>query len=113
MTTDLTYLALTAILTGSLWIPYIVAQTITNGNLKPKNYVDPAPRPLPLWGQRANRTHINAVESLAPFAVLVLIAQIAGKADAMTAFWAMAFFWLRMVHAAVYLIGVPYVRTIV
>ena len=113
MSTDLTYLALTAILTATLWIPYVVAQTITNGSLKPRNYVDPTPRPLPAWGLRANRAHINAVESLAPFAALVLIAHVAGKADAMTAFWATCFFWLRLVHAVVFLLGVPYIRTVV
>jgi uncharacterized MAPEG superfamily protein len=113
MTTDLTYLALTALLTGSLWIPYIVAQTATNGLLKPRNYVDPTPRTLPLWGQRANRVHINAVEAFAPFAALVIVAHLAGKADAMTAFWATAFFWLRAVHAVVYLLGIPYIRTLV
>jgi len=113
MTTDLTYLALTALLTGSLWLPYVTAQTIVNGPLRPQNYTDPAQRPLPLWGLRANRTHLNAVESFAPFAALVLIAQVAGKADAMTAFWATAFFWLRAVHAVAYLLGIPYVRTII
>ena len=33
MTTDLFYLALTAALTASLWIPYVVAQSMTNGVL--------------------------------------------------------------------------------
>jgi uncharacterized MAPEG superfamily protein len=31
----------------------------------------------------------------------------------MTAFWAMAFFWLRLAHAVVYLLGLPYVRTLI
>jgi uncharacterized MAPEG superfamily protein len=92
MTTDLQYLACTALLTASLWIPYIVCQSMTNGVLAPQNYADPAPRPVPLWGQRANRAHINAVEAFAPFAALILIAQVAGKADATTAFCAIAFF---------------------
>lgn len=113
MTTDLTYLALMAFLTGTLWIPYVTAQTITNGNLKPANYRDPTPRPLPPWGIRANRAHINAVENLAPFAALILIAQVTGKADAMTALWAACFFWLRLIHAVVFLLGIPYIRTIV
>ena len=64
MTTDLTYLALTALLTGSLWIPYVVAQVKSNGFLKAENYVDPTPRPVPLWGKRADRTYLNAVEAL-------------------------------------------------
>ena len=113
MTTDLKYLAFTAILTAALWIPYVIAQVTTNGFLTPPNYVDPTPRPLPLWGKRADRAYLNAVECFAPFAALVIIVHIAGKANAMTAFWAMSFFWLRLAHAVVYLLAIPYVRTLV
>jgi uncharacterized MAPEG superfamily protein len=112
MTTDLTYLALTAILTAALWIPYIASQVMTNGFLAPENYVDPAPRPVPLWGQRAHRAYLNAIECFAPFAALVLVAHVAGKVDATTAFWAAAYFWLRLAHAVVYLLAVPYLRTL-
>jgi uncharacterized MAPEG superfamily protein len=113
MSTDLKYLAFTAILTASLWIPYIVCQVMTNGALTPKNYLDPAPRPVPQWGKRADRAHLNAVESFAPFAALVIVVHLAGKANAMTAFWAVSFFWLRLAHAIVYLLGVPYLRTLI
>jgi uncharacterized MAPEG superfamily protein len=112
MSTDLKYLAFTAILTASLWIPYVVAQVTTNGPLKPQNYIDPSPRPLPPWGKRADRTYLNAVENIAPFAALVIVAHLAGKANAMTAFWATCFFWIRLAHAIVYLLGIPLVRTI-
>ena len=37
MTTDLQYLAYTALLTASLWIPYIVCQSMTNGLLSPQS----------------------------------------------------------------------------
>ena len=113
MTTDLKYLALTAIFTAALWIPYVIAQVKTNGPLTPPNYVDPTPRPLPAWGKRADRAYLNAVECFAPFAALVIIAHVTGKADAITAFWATCFFWLRLAHAVVYLLAVPYVRTLV
>src|SRR5712692_8906209 len=113
MTTDLKYLAFTAFLTAALWIPYIIAQVVTNGFLAPPNYVDPTPRPVPLWGKRADRAYLNAVEVFAPFAALVIIVHLAGKANAMTAFWAISFFWLRLAHAVVYLLGLPYVRTLV
>jgi uncharacterized MAPEG superfamily protein len=112
MSTDLKYLAFTAILTASLWIHYVVAQVTTNGPLKPQNYIDPSPRPLPPWGKRADRTYLNAVENIAPFAALVIVAHLAGKANAMTAFWATCFFWIRLAHAIVYLLGIPLVRTI-
>jgi uncharacterized MAPEG superfamily protein len=113
MSIELKYLAYTALLTASLWIPYVVAQVRTNGPLIPENYVDPKQRPLPLWGQRAYRAHLNAVETFAPFAALVLLVQVAGKADALTAFWAVSYFWLRIAHAIVYLSGWPYIRTLI
>jgi uncharacterized MAPEG superfamily protein len=112
MSTDLKYLALTALLTASLWIPYVIAQVTTNGPPKPENYRDPEKRPMPLWGKRADRAHLNAVETFAPFAALVIVAHVAGKANAMTAFWATCYFWLRLAHAVVYLIGIPLIRTI-
>ncbi len=96
MSIDLRYLAYTAMLTAALWIPYILCQVTTNGFLGRENYRDPAPRPVPLWGKRADRACLNAVESFAPFAALVLVAHLTGKANSMTAFWAMAFFWLRV-----------------
>jgi len=112
MTTDLRYLAFTALLTAALWIPYVVAQVSTNGPLRRPNYVDPTQRPLPLWGRRADRAHLNAVEAFAPFAALVLVAHVTGKANAATAFCAASFFWLRLAHAVVYLLGIPYLRTL-
>ena len=113
MTTDLKYLAFTAMLTAALWIPYVVAQVMTNGSLKPENYVDPTQRPLPLWGRRADRAYLNAVETFAPFAALVILIQLTGKANATTAYLTMAFFWLRVLHAVVYWAAIPYIRTIV
>jgi uncharacterized MAPEG superfamily protein len=113
MSPDFTYLAGTALLTAALWVPYVISQVITNGFLAPINYVDPTPRPVPLWGQRAHRAYLNAVEVFAPFATVVILAHLAGKANDMTAFWAASFFWLRLTHAVVYLLGLAYIRTLV
>lgn len=46
MTTDVRYLAYTALLTAALWVPYVIAQVTTNGFLAPPNYADPTPRPV-------------------------------------------------------------------
>ena len=112
MTPDLTYLAYSALLLGLLWIPYFVGQTITNGLPTPATYRDPTMPEAPLWVQRANRAHINNVQVFAPFAALVLIAHISGQANAMTALWAMVFFWARLAHAIVHLLGIAYIRTV-
>ena len=113
MSTELKYLAFTALLTASLWIPYVVAQVMTNGPLQPANYVNPTMRPMPDWGKRADRAYINAVETFAPFAAMVLLVQVTGKADWMTAFWTISYFWLRVAHAVVFWAGFPYIRTLI
>lgn len=65
------------------------------------------------WAGRAKRAHLNMLENLVLFAALVLIAQVAGKANATTAMGASIFFWARLVYAGVYLAGISWVRTAV
>jgi len=65
------------------------------------------------WAGRAKRAHANMIENLVLFAALVLIAAVAGKANATTATGAMIFFWGRLAYAVIYVIGVPWLRTLV
>jgi uncharacterized MAPEG superfamily protein len=62
---------------------------------------------------RAKRAHLNMIENMVLFTALVLIAGAAGKANANTAMGAMIFFWARLAYAIVYLVGVPWLRTVV
>ena len=64
------------------------------------------------WLGRAQRAHRNMLENLLLFAVLVLVAHAAGKANEMTALGAHLFFWARLAYAAIYVAGVPWVRTL-
>jgi uncharacterized MAPEG superfamily protein len=61
---------------------------------------------------RARRAHLNMIENMVLFVPLVLIAVVAGKANAMTAMGAEIFFWGRLLYAVIYLIGVPWLRTV-
>jgi uncharacterized MAPEG superfamily protein len=63
------------------------------------------------WAGRSQRAHRNMLESFVLFAALVLVAQVAGKANAMTALGASLFFWARLAYAVIYVVGVPWVRT--
>ena len=65
------------------------------------------------WAGRADRAHRNMLQSLVLFAVLVLVAQVTGKLNATTALGAELFFWARVAYAAVYLAGLPWLRTAV
>ena len=73
---------------------------------------DEAPR-LTSWAGRAQRAHLNMLESLAVFAIVVLVAHAAGRANEVTALGAGLFFWGRLAYALVYLVGVPWLRTAV
>ena len=61
---------------------------------------------------RARRAHLNMIENMVLFTALVLVAAVAGKANAMTAMGALVFFWARLGHAVVYFAGIPYLRTV-
>jgi len=67
---------------------------------------------LPGLAGRAQRAHRNMLENLPLFIALVLIAQIAGKANAMTLLGCQLFFWSRLAHALIYLAGIPWLRTL-
>ena len=114
MKTELFYLLLSAILTGVLWIPVVVGYVTSRGPLTPADYKVAPTKPLPDWVNRANRAHLNAVENLAPFAAVVLIAQASGVSTPVTAACAAVYFYARLVHAIVHLggIGVLMVRTV-
>ena len=64
------------------------------------------------WPGRARRAHLNMLENLVLFSALVLVAAAAGKANATTAMGAMIFFWARLAYALIYLIGIPWLRTL-
>jgi len=113
------YLALSGVLTLLLWTPYIVARLFNWGigtflNNYPKNFPQEEP-PQPLWAARAQRAHLNMVETMPAFVAVVIGALQLGEGNtavvATIASWSAIFFWSRVVHAAVYIIGVPYLRT--
>lgn len=63
------------------------------------------------WAGRAARAHRNMLENLVLFAALVLVAVAAGRTNAMTLLGAQIFVWARLAYAAVYVIGLPWIRT--
>ena len=113
MTTDLTMLVATALLCLSIPVIYLIGEIQTPGGLEWGIGNRTEPIKLPEWAARAKRAHLNLIENLAPFAILVLAAQVSGKANGMTALGAEIFFWARVAHVAVYTAGITGVRTAV
>jgi len=113
MTTELHFLMYTALLTGILWIPVVIGMVTTRGMLTPADYKVASTSPLPEWVDRANRAHINAVENFAPFAAVVVVAHLLQISSSVTVACAAIFFYGRLAHAIVHIMGIYLVRTLV
>lgn len=111
------YLALSGVLTVLLWAPYILARALVWG-LPAFLHNYPAGFPArqseqPLWAMRAQRAHLNMVETMPAFIAVVVAAGMLGgpDVDPSVGRWAQIFFFARVAHAVVYTLGIPYVRT--
>ena len=111
MKTELFYLACVATLTALMWVPYVLNRFVVWGVLDTAGYPD-NPKPLAPWAERLKRAHLNAVENLAVFATLVLVANALGVTGGAVATAAMVYFWSRVVHALAYAFKVPWLRTL-
>ncbi len=110
MTPDLSYLTWSALLCILMWLPHISVRALIIGLPAAMGYPSEVPE-LPKWIARAARSHTNMVENLAPFAVLVLVAHVGGLANESTALGAALFFWAKLGHVIVHILGIPYIRT--
>ncbi|MEK9970736.1 MAG: MAPEG family protein [Ferrovibrio sp.] len=111
MTTDMTMLIASAVLTALLAVPYATGFILTRGLYTVVGNREDFP-PGTGWIGRSHRAHLNMVENMVPFAALVLAAAVLGKAGAWTALGAQVFFYSRVAHAVVYIMGVPWLRTL-
>ena len=100
MNTEMTYLALTAVLASVMWIPYILgvnkypSDDVNADFLRPRDLAT-----VPAWVHRSHRAHLNLLEQFLPMATLVLLAGQAGVSNVVTAWCVIIFFWLRVAHA--------------
>ncbi|NKB20917.1 MAG: MAPEG family protein [Alphaproteobacteria bacterium] len=110
VTGEMFWLALTVGLCLIIWIPYTALYGGIVGVKSGTTDVPPTAK-LPDWAQRCHRAHMNLIETLIPFATLVIMIKVLGKSDAATAIAAATFFGARVVHVVVYTMGVPFLRT--
>ncbi len=71
----------------------------------------PEDAPLPAWVQRADRAHLNLMENLIPFAIIVA-GTVFGVSNETTQLGAEIFVVARLVQATVHILGIPWIRTI-
>ncbi len=112
MTKELLWLTLTAILTGVLWIPYILDRIMVRGLMGAMANPSRRDKPQSEWAQRLYFAHTNAVDNLVVFAPLVLVLDALGHSSTSTVVACAVYFWARLAHAIVYALGIPVARTL-
>jgi uncharacterized MAPEG superfamily protein len=112
MTKELLWLTLTIILTGLMWVPYILDRLMVRGLMATLGNPSRGDKPQSGWAQRLYFAHTNAVENLIIFAPLVLILDAQGHSTEGTVMACAVYFWSRLVHAIVYTMGIPVLRTL-
>jgi len=109
---ELHWLALTVVATILMWVPYVLARVTARGLFAAMGNPGVNDPPEPPWADRARRAHANAVENLAVFAPLVLIAAQLGVTTPATVLAAKTYFWARIAHYLIYAAGIPVARTL-
>ncbi len=112
LTVELRLLIYAAFICIVMWLPYILAGIRTFGLVRMVSYPAVDYAYLPQWAQRLYRAHMNMVENLGPFALLVIAAALTGTANEMTALGARMFFWSRIAQIVLHTAGIPWGRTL-
>lgn len=112
MTREFMWLTLTVILTGVMWIPYVLDRIRARGLMGAMANPSRNDPPQSPWAQRLYFAHTNAVENLVLFAALVLMLDSIGHATETTAIACAVYFWARLAHVIVYAFGIPVLRTL-
>jgi uncharacterized MAPEG superfamily protein len=112
MSKELLWLTFTVILTGLMWVPYILDRVMVRGLMGAMANPSRNDKPQSAWAQRLYFAHTNAVENLVLFATLVLILNAMHHSTQSTVIACAVYFWARLAHAIIYAMGVPVLRTL-
>lgn len=112
MSRETFWLAVTAMMTGVMFIPYVLDRFAVRGILGTLANPDPHDKPQHAWAQRAQQAHMNMVENLVVFAALIAAAHFAGVSNSLTVLGCILFFWARLAHYVIYTAGIPGLRTL-
>jgi len=112
MTKELLWLTLTVIVTGLMWVPYILDRIMVRGPAGAMKNPSRRDKPQSAWAERLYFAHTNAVENLMIFAPLVLVLDALGHSTPATVYACVVYFWARLAYAVIYTAGIPVLRTL-
>ena len=110
MTRELFWLTLTVILTGVLWVPYIINRTQVRGLTGTMANPSRNDKPHAEWATRL--MFAIQMKNLIIFAPLVLILNAIDYSTKWTVLACAVYFWSRVAHLIVYTLGLPVFRTL-
>ena len=109
MNVELTMLVYSVILTFLIISVPAIGGILQNGLATQAAARDGLPEAT-VFMKRARRLQDNMIENMVLFVPLVLTAQVAGVSNAETAMGAQIFVAARLLHALIYLAGIPWLR---
>ncbi|SCZ70787.1 MAPEG family protein [Epibacterium ulvae] len=109
---EIHWMAATGLMTALFWLVYVLNRFAVVGI--PATLGNPSADAPPLsdWAQRAVAAHNNAIENFVIFAALALGVVALELSSALTVSMAMLYFFARLAHFVVYVMGIPVARTL-
>lgn len=112
MTHELWILLGLALWTELLTFPPVLARASVPGGIRWIFYNrDTELQGVAPWGGRAIRAHANMANNLAIYGAVIFTAWATGAANSTTALAGTVLLVARVLHAAIYIAGIPYLRT--
>ena len=111
LTSEVYYLILITLFCGLLWVPYVTERFFRIGIRETCGYGEKNIN-IPQWATRAKLAHVNLIENLPLFAILIIVITFQDYNNQQTETGSMIFFYSRILHYFIYVFGVPYFRTL-
>lgn len=113
LTPELYWLTLTVLMTGLMWVPYILNRMLEQGIIFAMWDPQGETKTNIAWAERMARAHSNAVENLIIFAPLVLTLHAVDLHTELTAIACTVYFFARLTHYIVFSLAIPLSRVLV
>jgi uncharacterized MAPEG superfamily protein len=99
-------------MTALFWVPYVLNRMVVSGLGGTLAGTSPKTEGHSDWANRAIKAHTNAIENLAIFAPVVLIAHLLNISNGATKAAVVVYFFARLIHFVVYSAAIPAARTL-
>ena len=112
MSVELMLLIWSTVLLGAYLSTQALLYRMQHGFIYSATSRDEEPPPN-IWTARGNKALRNFLETYPAFIALVVAIELLGRSEPLTQWGAHIWFWSRWIYLPLYILGVPYVRSLV